>query len=84
MARMHVKPRKPRTETFTLSGYAQHRRTPGWELYRVPTLRDGRYLDASEARATFADQPWAAEARYLTSARGVHVFEIPPGSKEKR
>jgi hypothetical protein len=78
----NIKPRKPRVETFTLSGYAQNRRTPGWPLHRVPTCIDGRHIDATEAAETFADKPWAAEARYLTAARGMHVFEPPP-TKEK-
>lgn len=77
MPKMHVRPRKPRPETFTLSGY-KWPRTPGWLLHRVPTFIEGRHVDATEAAETFAAKPWAAEARYLTAARAYHVFERPP------
>jgi hypothetical protein len=52
-------------------------RTPGTELVRIPIRLDGRPVDAAEAAITFADQPWAKQARHVGTSRGFHLFERP-------
>lgn len=76
MSVSHV--RKPGAHQHVSLG-GQKRRTPGWIVIRRPT-RDaaGRTFDEAEARATFADRPWADEVRYLGVERREHVFERPP------
>lgn len=56
------------------SSPAAKARTPGFVLHRVSM----RHRDEDEARATFAGEPWAAEARYLSTSAGWHLFEHPP------
>lgn len=53
-------------------------RPEGWLLHLVPTRVDGVTLDAEEASVLFADEPWAARAKYLGLSRGMHVFARPP------
>lgn len=52
-------------------------RSPGWILVRVVMLDGDRVRDQAEAAETFADKPWAADARYLGVALGWHLFERP-------
>lgn len=62
--------------------------SPGFVLVRVPQLHDGQHRDEQEARATFAQQPWASEARYLGSSGrgrgGMHLFERPDAEAARR
>lgn len=53
-------------------------RSPGFELVRVAVTGPGWTRDEDEARETFAHEPWAAEANYLSCDGHWHLFERPP------
>lgn len=60
----------------------RRKQTPGFLLVLVPLHDpDGRARDLAEARATFAGEPWAAEAHYLGFRRDTHIFERPPSGR---
>lgn len=53
------------------------RRAPGHVRFLVAATVDGKARDRHEAEATFAHQPWAAEARYIGNARGHFIWDRP-------
>ena len=75
-----MKRRRPFDEIPTLSGHGKTRR-PNTRLYRVPIQIGDRHVDFVEAAETFAEKPWAHDARYIGASRGLHVFEIPAEAK---
>jgi hypothetical protein len=53
-------------------------RSPGFELVRVAVTGPSGPRDEEEARETFAHEPWASEAHYLSCDGRWHLFERPP------